>query len=248
MSYGFVLALLAMLGLGALLYSSGGPSAQPGLVISIALLALFAIAIFWSVRSRRRRLRCIADVLDGDAVKFKGGVFGRRRALGRFHGREAALMLIPGAHQPGYLVARLACACTASFHFWRPASMQLGRPKDRFETGNMALDRDFRFRGPDAQRVRRWLLQPDNAARVAAMLRRGLRGTTLDLTQDGLSWAIQGPEGELAKAALLRSEATASAGQERLVEKAPRDPAALREYAQEALEELSGLADALEKM
>lgn len=194
MSLGFLFFVLLTAAFGALLYESGGPSKEPGLVIAIAFLVLFDLGIYWSVRRGRKHLQRLAQALDGGSVRFRGGLLRKRRAEGQFLGRRAELRLTPGGKQgPGYLTVRMACLCPASFFFWRAAPIQLGGARDLFETGSAALDRDCKFRSKNSVWARSWLLEPGNSARVAAMLHRGTVGTSLELSRGTLEWAIHGP-------------------------------------------------------
>jgi hypothetical protein len=165
-------------------------SKAPGLLIAIALMALFDLGVYWSERSRRKQLARLGEAFDGAVAKTAGGLFSKRRVEGTFCGRPVRLMLNPGGRaQPGYPIACVTCSSRMDFEFFTSAAVQIGRSKHAFQLGDPEVDRKFTFISQDSGGVRTWLLQPENMKNVIAMLR--LR-SSLELKSGFLTWKIWG--------------------------------------------------------
>jgi hypothetical protein len=248
---GFAIFFLTLLiaGLVIWLLRSGGPGADPNLLMGILLLSFMDVFIFFAARSQRRALARLMEFLDAGSPRFRGGTFTRLRLEGLFHGRAVAFTPVPGdRNRRGYLLARLVCASPLGFTFSRAAQIRLVKPRRMFLTGAAELDREFVFASADSDRVRPWLLNPPVREQVVALLRRLPLDASLELKHGALCWGFREGKDERATAesSPAAAAATPRAGLELAVtpnfQVVPSGPAATRE----ALESLARLAASLE--
>jgi hypothetical protein len=227
-----------------LLYWAAGSSNKAGLLFVVAMVLLLVLLVFFGIRqSRAERKRWLlrGQVFDGGAGAMRHG-----RVVGRFRGREAALFSSGGGkHGPSYFNAQLACSSPLRFEIYPHATITIGKPKNAFESGDAALNREFGFTSDDSGRFLAWFQRPENKQQVVAMLHRGSQRCRLELTKGQLVWGIRG--GLANEADLPPAQTDSPLGRFVPVRADPSTAEELeRTEVREILESLTQLASALE--
>ncbi len=227
-----------------LLYWVASSSNKAGLLFVVAMVLLLVLLVFFGIRqSRAERKRWL---LRGQVFDEGSGAMRHGRVAGHFHRREAAIFSSGGGkHGPAYFNAQLACSSPLRFEIYPHATITIGKPKNAFESGDAALDREFGFTSDDSGRFLAWFQQPENNKQVVAMLHRDSHRCRLELTKGQLVWGIRG--GIANEADLPPAQADSPRG--RFVP-ARADPSTAEELerteVREILESLTQLANALD--
>lgn len=227
-----------------LLYWVAGSSNKAGLLFVVAMVLLLVLLVTFGIRqSRAERKRWL---LRGQIFDEGSGAMRRGRVVGHFQGREAALFSSGGGkHGPAYFNAQIVCSSPLRFGIYPHATITIGKPKNTFESGDAALDREFGFTSDDPGRFLGWFQQPENNKQVVAMLHRDSHRCRLELTKGQLVWGVRG--GLTNEADLLPAQTDTAQG--RFVPVRADSSAAEeseRTQIREILEKLNQLASVLE--
>ncbi len=174
-----------------LLYWAAGASNTAGLYVVLAAIVVVVLFVFFGIRQHRayrKRLLLRGQVLDGGSGAIRHG-----RLFGRFGGREAELFNSGGGKRgPVYFKAQLACSSPLKFGIFPRATVSLGRPKNAFESGDAALDKEFGFISEDAGRFMAWFQRPENKQQIAGMLHHDSHRCEIALSKGQLVWGVRG--------------------------------------------------------
>lgn len=170
-----------------------GSSRAAGLYMMLALMALLAPLWYLAARSARRnreRWEGRGQAFDEGAGKKRGG---RRRIVGHFHGREAALFDSGGGRfGPLHFNAQLACSSPLSFRIDPRANIEIGRAKNSFAVGEADLDREYEFASDVPDRFHAWFQMPANKQKLVAVVHHDTSRCRLEMNKDRLTWGIRG--------------------------------------------------------